>query len=140
MLRFLYSQDTTNYPDERQRVQQAFLMQIMAYSALRPSSTTAARKRKRGAGNELKPRKQASPKNDTPGGVQREDSEAVTLRDDMEADVQEVGGAIVEQAEVRVKYGDFRLFLMLDNESDQVRLAIQPQYKHYKGEKRRQQL
>lgn len=47
LLRFRYGGDTTLYPDERQRVQQAFLMMVMAYSALRPSSTTAARKRKR---------------------------------------------------------------------------------------------
>lgn len=47
MLHFLYSKDTTVYPDERQRVQQAFLMIIHAYSGLRPSSTTQSSKARR---------------------------------------------------------------------------------------------
>ena len=44
MLHFLYSGDTTTYPDERQRVQQGFLMIIHASSGLRPSSTTQSSK------------------------------------------------------------------------------------------------
>ena len=42
MLHFLYRNDPAKYPDERQRVQQAFLMIIHAYSGLRPSSTTGS--------------------------------------------------------------------------------------------------
>lgn len=50
MLHFLYSADTTTYPDERQRVQQGFLMIIHAFSGLRPSSTTQSSKgRRKGA-------------------------------------------------------------------------------------------
>ena len=50
MLHFLYSGDTTTYPDERQRVQQGFLMIIYASSGLRPSSTTQSSKgRRKGA-------------------------------------------------------------------------------------------
>lgn len=44
MLHFLYSQDATIYPNERQRVQQGFLMIIHASSGLRPSSTTSTTK------------------------------------------------------------------------------------------------
>jgi hypothetical protein len=40
---YLYYEDTSIYPDERQRVQQTFLMLIYAYSGLRPSSTTKLR-------------------------------------------------------------------------------------------------
>ena len=40
MLHFLYRKDWTKYPDERQRVQQVFLMIVHAYSGLRSSSTT----------------------------------------------------------------------------------------------------
>lgn len=47
MLHFLYSSDWTLYPDERQRVQQGFLMIIHAYSGLRPSSTTQSGKRRK---------------------------------------------------------------------------------------------
>ena len=47
MLHFLYSRDTTIYPDERQRVQQGFLMIIHASSGLRPSSTTQSSKARR---------------------------------------------------------------------------------------------
>lgn len=46
MLHFLYLEDSTRYPDERQRVQQGFLMIIHAYSGLRPSSTTQSSKGK----------------------------------------------------------------------------------------------
>lgn len=49
MLHFLYSEDTTRYPDERQRVKQAFLMIIHAYSGLWPSSTTQSGNRRRPA-------------------------------------------------------------------------------------------
>lgn len=44
MLHFLYFRDTTTYPDERQRVQQGFLMIIHASSGLRPSSVTQSSK------------------------------------------------------------------------------------------------
>lgn len=40
--------------------------------------------------------------------------------------------------EARLKYGDFRVFLVCDK-AGQTRLCIQPKYKHYKGEKRRRQ-
>ena len=54
MLHFLYSRDITTYPDERQRVQQGFLMIIHAFSGLRPSSTTQSSKASlKGASNEL---------------------------------------------------------------------------------------
>lgn len=44
MLHFLYSKDKTTYLDERQRVQQGFLMIIHASSGLRPSSVTQSNK------------------------------------------------------------------------------------------------
>lgn len=47
MLHFLYSRDKTTYPDERQRVQQGFLMIIHASSGLRPSSVTQSNKGRR---------------------------------------------------------------------------------------------
>lgn len=47
MLHFLYSRDQTIYPDERQRVQQGFLMIIHASSGLRPSSVTQSNKGRR---------------------------------------------------------------------------------------------
>jgi hypothetical protein len=47
MLHFLYSRDKTIYPDERQRVQQGFLMIIRASSGLRPSLVTQSIKGRR---------------------------------------------------------------------------------------------
>lgn len=40
MLHFPYAEDTARYPDERQRVEQAFLIKIFAYTGLRPNFTT----------------------------------------------------------------------------------------------------
>lgn len=137
MLRFLYGQDTTQYPDERQRVQQAFLMQIMAYSALRPSSTTAAKKRKLGPQSVAAPRKTARHTRRMAESAPSRD--ASTPLENIEPQDDGRDEARLEEAEVRVKYGDFRLFLVLDDEG-QTRLGIQPQYKHYKGERRRQQM
>ena len=47
MLHFLYSEDKTTYPDERQRVQRGFLVIIHASSGLRPSSVTQSSKGRR---------------------------------------------------------------------------------------------
>ncbi|KAK3045801.1 hypothetical protein LTR09_012661 [Extremus antarcticus] len=117
LLRFHYGGDTTLYPDERQRVQQAFLMMVMAYSALRPSSATAARKRKRVHSG---------------GGGTRRHKRGF----DGEEPDESAGELTVPEA--RLKYGDFRVFLVCD-ETGQTWLCIQPRYKHYKGEKRRRQ-
>ncbi len=43
-LHFLHREDSTRYPDERQRVQQAFLMIVHAYSSVRRDSTTNSSK------------------------------------------------------------------------------------------------
>ena len=40
MLHYLYKADRATYPDERQRVQQGFLILIHAFSGVRPSSAT----------------------------------------------------------------------------------------------------
>jgi hypothetical protein len=48
MLHFLYSKDTTVYPDGRQRVQQGFRIIIHASSGLRPSSTESSKARRKG--------------------------------------------------------------------------------------------
>ena len=40
MLHYLYTADRATYPDERQRVQQGFLIIIHAFSGVRPSSAT----------------------------------------------------------------------------------------------------
>ena len=47
MLHFLYSKYKTTYPDERQRVQQGFLMIIHPSSGLRPSSVMQSNKGRR---------------------------------------------------------------------------------------------
>ena len=47
MLHYLYSKDPTKYPDERQWVQQGFLIIIHAFSGLRASSTTQSSKGQR---------------------------------------------------------------------------------------------
>lgn len=44
MLNFLYSEDPTKYPNERERVQQGFFIIIHAFPGLRPSSTTRSSK------------------------------------------------------------------------------------------------
>ena len=44
MVYHLYREDSTKYPNERQRVQQAFLIIVHTYSSLRPSSTTRSSK------------------------------------------------------------------------------------------------
>ena len=40
ILHYLYKADRATYPDERQRVQQGFLIIIHAFSGVRPSSAT----------------------------------------------------------------------------------------------------
>ena len=47
MLHFLDSRDKATYPDERQRVQQGFLVIFHASSGLRPSSVTQLHKGRR---------------------------------------------------------------------------------------------
>ena len=53
MLHYLYKADRATYPDERQRVQQGFLILIYAFSGVRPSSATKTGTRHTKSGNDV---------------------------------------------------------------------------------------
>lgn len=109
-------------------------MMVMAYSALRPSSTTAARKRMGFLSGGDGSRRHKSRKRDGNIMGARADEQ---LRE-FEGEETDESASELTVPEVRLKYDDFRVFLVCD-EAGQTRLCIQPEYKHYKGEKRRRQ-
>ncbi|KAF2166127.1 hypothetical protein M409DRAFT_66988 [Zasmidium cellare ATCC 36951] len=115
MLHYHYARDRDRYDNERQRVQQAFLMIIHGSSGVRPSSTMRTHVR---TGNEHQSQEHGGERKDESGDevmeVPEEDSEFHTLR-----------YRDLELSAVRTQNG--------------VRYMVRPKFRHFKGGERRAQ-
>lgn len=116
MVHFHYAKDTARYENERQRVQQAFLMIIHASSGLRPSSTT------RTCGTlQTSNKEQRSPEFNAEDDSSGEDGEDPSTDD----------------AVSKLRYRDLQLSAIRTDSG--IRYLVQPRFRHFKGETRRAQ-
>lgn len=116
MVHFHYAKDTARYENERQRVQQAFLMIIHASSGLRPSSTTRTHGTPQASNKE-----QRSPESSAGDDSGEEDGEDPSMDD----------------AVSKLRYRDLQLSAIRTDSG--VRYLVQPRFRHFKGETRRAQ-
>ncbi|KAK4615709.1 hypothetical protein CLAFUW4_09808 [Fulvia fulva] len=116
MVHFHYAKDTARYENERQRVQQAFLMIIHASSGLRPSSTTRTRAIRLASDKEHRS-SNCNAENDS-GEDDGEDSS-------------------MDDAVSKLRYRDLQLSAIRTKSG--IRYLVQPRFRHFKGETRRAQ-
>ena len=125
MLHYHYACDTDRYENERQRVQQAFLMIIHGSSGLRPSSTMRSRTSQSRTGKNPQQPLKAECEDKGKGTADDEDDEGDG--EDMDKD----------SKFFKLRYRDLELSAVRTR--DGARYMVRPKFRHFKGQTRRAQ-
>ena len=126
MLHYHYTSDTDRYENERQRVQQAFLMIIHASSGVRPSSTI---------GNRTAQRQSPNHENTTLKSGGEDENKKIVVDEDEDKDDKE--DAEKDSKCFKLRYRDLVLSALPTKNG--VRYIVRPKFRYFKEQTRRAQ-